>query len=125
MVRLSQELCSLVWQGSVELCKLTNGMIRKPNEKAHRLWRVCALALAVCLIARSHAGANDFQGATHLMPFDEDTIGYSKAKDTSPVARLQERIDRGEVKLSHDERFGYLPALLKALNVDTNSQMLV
>lgn len=71
------------------------------------------------------AAANDFQGATHLMPFDEETIGYSKAKDKSPVARLQERIERGEVTLPHDDKFGYLLALLNELHVGTNSQVLV
>ena len=44
----------------------------------------------------------DFQGATHIMPFDEDTIAYSKTKSTGPVAKLQERIDKGEVTLSRD-----------------------
>ena len=69
--------------------------------------------------------ADDFQGATHLMPFDEETINYSKQKDTGPVARLQERIDRGELKMNFGEKFGYLPSLLDALGVSTNSQMLV
>ena len=67
----------------------------------------------------------DFQGATHLMPFDEDTIAYSKAKEGGPITALQERITRGEVKLQFDEKFGYLPALLDALRIETNSQMLV
>ena len=69
--------------------------------------------------------ADDFQGATHLMPFDEETIQYSKTKDASPIARLQERLDRGAARLAYDDRFGYLPALLGALKVQTNSQMLV
>ena len=69
--------------------------------------------------------ADDFQGATHLMPFDEDAINYSKAREAGPVARLQERLQRGEVQLKHDEHFGYLPALLTALGVSSNSQMLV
>ena len=71
------------------------------------------------------AVADDFQGATHLMPFDEETINYSKQKDTGPIARLQERIDRGELKMNFGEKFGYLPSLLDALGVSTNSQMLV
>ena len=69
--------------------------------------------------------ADDFQGATHLMPFDEETINYSKQTATGPVARLQERIDRGELKMNFGEKFGYLPSLLDALGVSTNSQMLV
>ncbi|MBK8001744.1 MAG: hypothetical protein IPK15_24335 [Verrucomicrobia bacterium] len=60
-----------------------------------------------------------------LDPFDEGTSSYSKAKDTSPIARLQERIDRGETKLSHDAQFGYLLSLMEELGVSTHSQLLV
>jgi hypothetical protein len=66
----------------------------------------------------------DFR-ATHLMPFDEDTINYSKAPAGGPIARLQERIDRGEVKLAFDDRSGYLPAILDALKITRASQTLV
>ena len=59
------------------------------------------------------------------MPFDEETINYSKTKAEGPVARLQERIDKGEVKLKRDDTFGYLLSLLKELKVPTSSQMLV
>lgn len=67
----------------------------------------------------------DFQGSTHLLPYDEDLLGYAKSADTGPVARLQERIDRGEVTLTRDDRFGYLPAILRELGISTSSQMLV
>lgn len=59
------------------------------------------------------------------MPFDEETINYSKQKDSSPVAQLQARIDRGEVKMAFAGKFGYLPSLLAALGVSSNSQMMV
>jgi hypothetical protein len=85
------------------------------------LVRVAGIVLCLAAVAR----ADDFQGATHLMPFDEDTLQYSKSEATGPVARLQQRIDRGEVKLRHDARHGYLPALLESLGVPASSQMLV
>lgn len=69
--------------------------------------------------------ADDFQGATHVMPFDEDTIHYSKAPASNAVSRLQERIERGEARLAFDDRLGYLPALLQALGIQPSSQMLV
>ena len=68
---------------------------------------------------------SDFQGATHMMPFDEETLGYSKVPATGAVARLQERINKGEAELRFDKEFGYLPALLEALKVPRSSQMLV
>jgi hypothetical protein len=87
----------------------------------------CRLIVAAILaLLGGPAGAQgDFQGATHLMPFDEDTINYSKATAGGPVARLQQRIDRGEVKLQFDKQRGYLPAVLDALKVPKASQMLV
>lgn len=70
------------------------------------------------------AGA-DFQGATHLTPFDEDTIAYSQTAATGPVARLKEQLDKGETRLRTDEPYGPLLSLLEALRVPRSSQMLV
>jgi hypothetical protein len=41
------------------------------------------------------------------------------------VARLQSRIDSGEVTLESEPHLGYLPAILRALNIPTSSQSLV
>jgi hypothetical protein len=67
----------------------------------------------------------DFQGATHVMPFDEEGLAYGKTTATGIVARLQEKLDSGEVKFAWNEKFGYLPALLEALGVSPTSQMFV
>jgi hypothetical protein len=75
----------------------------------------------ICCVAR----ADDFQGATHLMPYDEDPINYSKTADSNAVTRLQKKIDCGEVKLDFEQQHGYLLSVLKALNVPVTSQMLV
>lgn len=88
-----------------------------------RTWPAVEVLLLSLLLAP--AARADFQGATHIMPFDEDTIGYSKTKDSNAVSRLQERIDKGEVAFKHDAAFGYLLAVLQELKVATNSQMLV
>ncbi|MFO0231185.1 hypothetical protein [Gemmatimonas sp.] len=42
-----------------------------------------------------------------------------------PIARLQARLDAGAVTLAHDSVLGYLPALLKALDIPVSSQVLV
>jgi hypothetical protein len=57
--------------------------------------------------------------------YDHGTILYSKTAPTDPVARLQKQIDSGEVTLVSDPRRGYLPAILRALNVPVSSQSLV
>ena len=83
--------------------------------------------LLALLLAATAAflGAEDFQGATHVVPYDEEIISYSATPAGGPIAELQARIDKGEVTLRFDEKFGWLPALLDALKVPKSSQMLV
>lgn len=45
--------------------------------------------------------------------------------DLDPIARLQLALDAGELTLAHDTTFGYLPALLDALEIPVSSQGLV
>jgi hypothetical protein len=82
------------------------------------------LLLALCW-SSSVLQADDYQGATHMMPFEEDTIRYNKTEARGPVQRLQERIDQGKVNLEFHPQFGYLLAVLRELGVSTQSQMLV
>jgi hypothetical protein len=56
---------------------------------------------------------------------EQDAIAYSKSAPIDAVARLQEKIDAGEVTLAYDAAHGYLPAVLKALRVPVASQGLV
>ena len=92
-------------------------------------WRLRKTAwgsvLSLALVAAQCEAQTDFQGATHMIPFDEDAFGYGKAVATDVVARLQARLDKGEVKLTYDEHAGYLPSVLEALKVPRSSQMLV
>lgn len=81
--------------------------------------------LAWSLLTSALMAQADFQGATHLTPFDEDTIAYSKTKSDGPVARLQERLDRGQARLVRDDRYDYLLSVLTNLQVHPSSQMLV
>ena len=54
-----------------------------------RQW--CASSLWLCALA----ARADFQGSTHLTPFDEDTIAYGKTKSEGPVAKLARDVVRG------------------------------
>lgn len=69
--------------------------------------------------------AADFQGSTHMMPFDEEALQYSKTTDQSRVAQLQTALRENRKTLPYDPKFGFLPALLHELGISTNSQMLV
>ncbi|HUK01572.1 MAG TPA: hypothetical protein VLW26_04780 [Steroidobacteraceae bacterium] len=57
--------------------------------------------------------------------FDYPTIGYAGRASHNQIARLQARIDRGEVKLQFRGERGYLDSLLAALHIDPSSQILV
>ena len=93
-----------------------------------RLWErvfrgLCGM-LAVAL-ASPCGRSQDFQGATHLVPFEEENLQYGRTEATGAIPRLQARLDRGEIPLVWEARHGYLPSLLEALEISTNSQVLV
>ena len=58
---------------------------QKPAARAAQRAALIAALLVLSLAARALA---DFQGATHLMPFDEDTINYNKTPPTYPTSPL-------------------------------------
>jgi hypothetical protein len=89
-----------------------------------RLSRICVSALAGAWLCSRPARA-DFQGATHMMPFEEEAIGYAQTPASGPIARLAERLKQGQAQLEYDPVFGYLPAVLKHLSVSEDSQLLV
>jgi hypothetical protein len=85
--------------------------------------RVFSFCLSLFLL-RSQARA-DFQGSTHMMPFDEDTIAYSKTEATGPVSRLIKSLADGKTTLKFDPKYGYMPSVLEALGISYDSQVLV
>lgn len=83
-----------------------------------------ALALAVAwgtALGRAQIAVRN-QG---FVPFSDAPIFYRTAPVSDPVARFQQRLDAGDAALPYDARFGYLPAVLDALAVPIDSQMLV
>ncbi len=57
--------------------------------------------------------------------YESPAIGYDNAGKNDAVARLQQRLERGEVELEYSEVDGYLSSVLKLLNVPVSSQGLV
>lgn len=57
--------------------------------------------------------------------FEYPVIGYSGLAVNNSVARLQQRLQRGEARLQFKGSRGYLDSLLAALEIDPSSQMLV
>jgi hypothetical protein len=79
------------------------------------------LLVAIVPVGLAIAGLS----GSYLVPIDHEAIQYSKAPVDDAVARLQKRIDSGEVKLKSDDTFGYLRSVLQALGVSESSQVLV
>jgi hypothetical protein len=57
--------------------------------------------------------------------FDSEPIRYSDADTDNPVAQLQQELESGKTLLQYDESNGYLPDLLRQLEIPESSQMLV
>lgn len=83
------------------------------------------LGLVVSFGLATIAVGEDFQGAGHSLPYEDAPIRYAESELTDPVAKLQKKIDSGEVELKWDEQFGYLPSVLDELHVPRSTQALV
>jgi len=57
--------------------------------------------------------------------FEQPPIEYSSSEPDNVVSRFQATLNRGELSLDYDSKFGYLPALLKQWGVPVESQTLV
>ncbi len=81
--------------------------------------------LSRSLLAASALLAALVEPAVGRDELDAEPIRYYSAPTTDAVAKLQEAIDSGRVRLDWDERWGWLPAVLDELQIDRESQMLV
>src|SRR5688500_17263209 len=77
---------------------------------------IVCVAIASMLAASISSAEDEFE----LPP-----IEYSKSTPDNVVSRLQSRLEAGDEKLPYDAQRGYLPALLDALGIPVESQMLV
>ena len=83
------------------------------NSRSRALAAALLAAATALLLAAAPALEND------------DPLHYETATARDPIARLQQRIDRGQVKLSFDAKHGYLESVLRELKVPLQSQGLV
>jgi len=56
---------------------------------------------------------------------EHKVLDYAETAATDAIARLQKRLEAGEVSLEFEAKRGYLPSLLRALDVPVSSQGLV
>jgi hypothetical protein len=63
--------------------------------------------------------------AVQIYDTDYPFINYSGTPIHNEIAQLQQRMDRGDVRLHYSTAHGYLESLLTALNISRSSQVLV
>ena len=63
--------------------------------------------------------------AAQIDGLEREPINYKSARTDNAITSIQARLDSGKVKLQFVDDHGYLPALLKELNVPQSSQLLV
>ncbi len=81
----------------------------------------CAALLILATAWMAIAGLD----GSYIVPLDHPAIQYATAPLHDPVSRLAARLKSGAASLDFDVRHGYLPAMLKALEVPVSSQVLV
>jgi hypothetical protein len=81
---------------------------------------------AAVLAVAAGAALVSAQSSNPWVSRDHPAIQYSTRPVQDPVVRLNERVEKGEIQLAFDAApRGYLPAVLKALDVPVSSQTLV
>ena len=92
--------------------------------RAHLTHLAWAVLVAVIIVVGAHAGNEEFANFPWI-PYDHPSIQYLERAHDDRVGKLQKQLDSGESKLTYDAKSGYLPDLLKRLNVNRDSQVLV
>jgi hypothetical protein len=95
--------------------------------------RVLSRALMILAACGSLAGIAHAQDGSSFTPvrsqlrYDADypTIAYGEKATQNAIARLQDKLDHGDVTLKFEGHRGYLDSLLAALGIDKSSQVLV
>lgn len=59
------------------------------------------------------------------VPIDDKAINYEDGPVDDPIARLEKRLESGQAKLEYSDEYGYLPSVLKNLDLNIDSQVLV
>ena len=87
-----------------------------------------AVAMTAAAVAAAQGAADPFALAPPTrLPYDKEypVMHYGRMPAHNAIARLQQRLQSGDVKLVFAEPRGYLDSLLAALGIDPSSQALV
>jgi hypothetical protein len=88
-----------------------------------RRYCACAAAGAVAIwCAGRLLGGLD---GSYILPLDHPAIQYSRRPVEDRASKIGRRLQSGELKLAYDPDLGYLPALLRELQLPKSSQVVV
>jgi hypothetical protein len=62
---------------------------------------------------------------SYIVPPDDPAIRYHEHGHRNAIIRMKQLMASGKLEIAYDQKFGYLPGLLKALDVPVSSQVLV
>ena len=83
------------------------------------------LVFVVAVAGFAAAVVNAQRRDAFVLSRDHPAIRYTSGDVDNPIVRLNERLAKGEVRLSYDPDNGYLRSLLDALSIPASSQSLV
>ena len=83
------------------------------------LFATCAVN--VCVAEEAARVVEKNQG---FLPFADAPISYRSSELNDPVAKLDRRLEHGELKLHYDSKHGYLKSVLDALHISVSSHTL-
>ncbi|HEY6341752.1 MAG TPA: hypothetical protein VIY49_09690 [Bryobacteraceae bacterium] len=87
---------------------------------------ILAVFLAFLLgAALAVAGHDQTTEETSILPMDHKAIQYATSPLNDPVTKLDRDLAAGKTKLEYSPQFGWLPSVLKHLDLNIDSQMLV
>jgi hypothetical protein len=87
---------------------------------------ILAVALAFILgAALAVADHDQSTEETSILPIDHKAIQYATGPLNDPVTKLDRDLAAGKTKLEYSPQFGWLPSILRHLDVNIDSQMLV
>ena len=86
--------------------------------RAMTRWCVANVLAAIVVCSASREANAQFD-------FEKEPINYGEAESHDRVSKLAKALENGEVQLHYDAAHGWLPDLLKQLNVSVESQVLV
>ncbi len=95
---------------------------------ASRLQRIVTVLAGMALSLLNlvgRLGADDFQGATHLIDFEQGIFSYSKSEPSGAVARLDADLRKGLLNPRYDTNHGWLTGLLDHLKIPRSSQLII